>query len=202
MLVKNVCWRKSCMLVKTKIFQEHTFHQHTEKFSPTYFTNIHLNFCSKCSPTYRKFFANILHQHTFYFLFKIFTNIQFFSPTYRKLFANILYKYTYIFLSSPTYRKFFTNILFYTNIFHQHHYSHVTEKNVGEIVCWRKKICSFKIMFVGELCGWKFFCTLAKRIFVGCSNVGERCWLKIYNGEICTLVKTFTDMQLLGVIAN
>ena len=38
------------------------FHQHTEKFSPTYFTNTHLNFC--------------LHQHTF-------------SPTFRKFFTNI-----------------------------------------------------------------------------------------------------------------
>ena len=99
------------MLVKSKIFSR-TY------FSPTYrksFTNIHLNFCSKCSPTYRKFFTNILHQHTFNFLFKFFTNIQFFSPTYRKLFANILHQHTYKFLSSPTYS--FTNI---QKILHQH----------------------------------------------------------------------------------
>jgi len=106
MLAKNVCWRKTCMLVKTNFFfQEDTFHQHTEKFSPTYFTNIHLNFCSKFSPTYSTF-----HQHT-----------EFFSPTY---FTNIhlnfcLHQHT----ASPTYRKFFTNILFFTNIFHQHHHS-------------------------------------------------------------------------------
>ena len=89
MLVKDV--GEKCMLVKTYIFSR-------GYFSPTYiklFTNIHLNFCSKCSPTYRKFFTNILHQHTFNFLFKFFTNIQFFSPTYRKLFANILHQHTY-----------------------------------------------------------------------------------------------------------
>ena len=103
------------MLVKSKIFSR-TY------FSPTYrksFTNIHLNFCSKCSPTYRKFFTNILHQHTFNFLFKFFTNIQFFSPTYRKLFANILHQHTYKFLSSPTYS--FTNI---QKILHQHTFFH------------------------------------------------------------------------------
>ena len=110
---KPVCWWN------LKFFQEHTFHQHTEKVSPTYFTNIHLNFCSKCSPTYRKFFTNILHQHTFNFLFKFFTNIQFFSPTYRKLFANILHQHTYKFLSSPTYS--FTNI---QKILHQHTFFH------------------------------------------------------------------------------
>ena len=110
---KPVCWWN------LKLFQEHTFHQHTEKVSPTYFTNIHLNLCSKCSPTYRKFFTNILHQHTFNFLFKFFTNIQFFSPTYRKLFANILHQYTYKFLSSPTYS--FTNI---QKILHQHTFFH------------------------------------------------------------------------------
>ena len=54
-------------------------HQRTENssptyfFSPTYFTNIHLNFCSNFSPTYKKLFANILHQHTFKLLY---------SPTY------------------------------------------------------------------------------------------------------------------------
>ena len=106
MLVKDV--GETCMLVKTYFFSR-------GYFSPTYFTNIHLNFCSKCSPTYRKFFTNILHQHTFNFLFKFFTNIQFFSPTYRKLFANILHKHTYKFLSSPTYS--FTNI---QKILHQH----------------------------------------------------------------------------------
>ena len=108
MLVKIVCWRKTCMLVKTKIFSR-TY------FSPTYrkvFTNI-------TSPTYRKFFTNILHQHTFNFLFKNFTNIQFFSPTYRKLFANILHQHTYKFLSSPTYS--FTNI---QKILHQHTFFH------------------------------------------------------------------------------
>ena len=113
MLVKYV--GEKCMLVKSKFFSR-TY------FSPTYrksFTNIHLNFCSKCSPTYRKFFTNILHQHTFNFLFKFFTNIQFFSPTYRKLFANILHQYTYKFLSSPTYS--FTNI---QKILHQHTFFH------------------------------------------------------------------------------
>jgi len=96
MLLKNVCWRKTCMLVKTKIF------------SRTYF-----------SPTYRKVFTNILHQHTFEFLFKIFTNIQYFSPTYRIFFSNILHQHTFKFLSSPTYS--FTNI---QKILHQHTFFH------------------------------------------------------------------------------
>ena len=123
--VTNLCWWKMYVGEKPvcwwnlKFFPELTFHQHTEKVSPTYFTNIHLNFCSKCSPTYRKFFTNILHQHTFNFLFKFFTNIQFFSPTYRKLFANILHQHTYKFLSSPTYS--FTNI---QKILHQHTFFH------------------------------------------------------------------------------
>ena len=124
------CWWKTCMLVKTKLFSwkyfsptyrkifTNTLHQHTfsflfifftnmqKKISPTYFTNIHLNFRSKFSPTYSTF-----HQHTVNF-----------SPTY---FTNIhlnfcIHQHT----ASPTYRKFFTNILFFANIFHQHHYSH------------------------------------------------------------------------------
>ena len=48
-----------------------------------------------------------------------------------------------------------------------------------------KKICSFKIMccmYVDELCWWKFFCMLAKSVFVG---------------ELCMLVKIFTNMQFL-----
>ena len=141
---KPVCWWN------LKLFQEHTFHQHTEKVSPTYFTNIHLNFCSKCSPTYRKFFTNILHQHTFNFLFKFFTNIQFFSPTYRKFFANILHQHTYKFLSSPTYRKFFTNILFFTNIFHQHHYSRFSgnyfQVNFMSIYPWKNIFSQKRVM--------------------------------------------------------
>jgi len=84
MLVKNVCWRKTCMLVKTKFFLR-------SYFSPTYFTNIHLNFCSNFSPTYRKIFTNILHQQTFKFLFKFFTNIQYFSPTSKSLFPKSLF---------------------------------------------------------------------------------------------------------------
>ena len=96
MLVKDV--GEKCMLVKTYIFSR-------AYFSPTYFTNIHLIFCSNFSLTYSSF-----HQHT-----------ENFSPTY---FTNIhinfcLHQHT----ASPTYRKFFTNILFFTNIFHQHHYS-------------------------------------------------------------------------------
>jgi len=105
------------MLVKSKFF------------SRTYF-----------SPTYRKSFTNILHQHTFKFMFKMFTNIQKifhqhtaptyssfhqhtenFSPTY---FTNIHINFCpHQHTASPTYRKFFTNILVFTNIFHQHHYS-------------------------------------------------------------------------------
>ena len=80
------CWRKTRMLVKTKIF------------SRTYF-----------SPTYRKVFTNILHQHLFKFLFKIFTNIQYFSPTY-----STFHQHTEKF--SPTY---FTNIHLHFCL-HQH----------------------------------------------------------------------------------
>ena len=61
---------------------------------------------------------------------------------------------------------------------HSPKFHDVGENNVGGKVCWRKKICSFKII-----------CLLVKSIFAGYSNVGE----------ICMLVKTFTDMQLLGV---
>ena len=106
---KPVCWWK------LNFFHENTFHQHTEKFSPTHFTNIHLNFCSYFSPTCKKNFTNILHQHTFKFPFKIFTNIQYFSPTYSKFFTNILHQHTFKFLYSPTYS--FTNI---QKILHQH----------------------------------------------------------------------------------
>ena len=96
--------------------------------SEKFFCWRHMYYHSKVSPTYRKLFTNIIHQHTFKFLFKIFTNIQYFSPTYRKVFTNILHQHTFNFLfhqhtASPTYRKTFTNILFFTNIFHQHHYS-------------------------------------------------------------------------------
>ena len=58
-----------------------------------------------------------------FYLVVPYVTVQYFSPTYRKLFANILHQHTFKFLSSPTYRKFFTNILFFTNMFHQHHYS-------------------------------------------------------------------------------
>ena len=79
---------------------------------------------------------------------------------------------------------------------HQHSppkYHDVGENNVGEIVCWRKKICSFKIIcmlvnYVGEnfsVCWWKVF-LLVKYV----------CWWEVYVGEICMLVKTFTNMQL------
>ena len=88
---------------------------------------------------------------------------------------------------------------------HQHSppkYHDVGENNVGEIVCWRKKICSFKIIcmlvnYVGEnfnVCWRKVFLS---KLYV--------CWWKMllknlcwwnYFTEICMLVKTFTDMQL------
>ena len=79
---------------------------------------------------------------------------------------------------------------------HQHSppkFHDVGENNVGEIVCWRKKICSFKIIcmlvnYVGEnfsVCWWKVF-SLVKYV----------CWWEVYVGEICMLVKTFTNMQL------
>ena len=78
MLVKDVGEKPVCWW-KLNFFHENTFHQHTEKFSPTHFTNIHLNFCSYFSPTCKKNFTNILHQHTFKFLYSptySFTNIQ------------------------------------------------------------------------------------------------------------------------------
>ena len=104
---KPVCWWN------LKFFPELTFHQHTEKVSPTYFTNIHLVFCSNFSLTYSSF-----HQHTENFSPTNFTNIH----------INFcLHQHT----ASPTYRKFFTNILFFTNIFHQHHYSRLKYRNVA-----------------------------------------------------------------------
>ena len=45
----------------------------------------------------------------------------------------------------------------------------------------KKDLLIQNYMYVGELCWWKFFCMLVKSIFAG---------------EICMLVKTFTNMQL------
>ena len=84
------CWRKMAVLMLVKDVGEKCMLVKTYIFLRGYF-----------SPTYIKLF-NMLHQHTFNFLFKFFTNTQFFSPTYRKLFANILHQHTYEFLSSPT----------------------------------------------------------------------------------------------------
>ena len=119
MLEKNLCWRKTSLLVKTKIFSR-TY------FSPTYRKTFHQHayFSEIISPTY------IFHQHlspTY-----IFRQQKYFSPTYIKIFTNIIHQHTYNFewadLFSPTY--YFTNIIF-TNImkfrrwmlvkvFHQH----------------------------------------------------------------------------------
>ena len=81
---------------------------------------------------------------------------------------------------------------------HQHSppkYHDVGENNVGEIVCWRKKICSFKIIcmlvnYVGEnfsVCWWKVF-SLVKYV----------CWWEVYVGEIfyqhAAFTHTFTQI--------
>ena len=133
------CWRKTCMLVKTNFFfKKDTFHQHTEKFSPTYFTNIHLNFCSKFSPTYSTF-----HQHTEFFSPTYFTNIHlnfclhqhtasptyFFSPTYFTNITTVInfgenfpvcwWKYQHTISYIFTNIQVFHQQIFFTNIFHQ-----------------------------------------------------------------------------------
>ena len=86
--------------------------------------------------------------------------------------------------------------------FHRHSppkFHDVSENNVGEIVCWRKKICSFKIIcmlvnYVGEnfdVCWWKVF--LLKKYV---------CWwkmlVKLFHWNVhvdqnffCMLVKSF-----------
>ena len=86
-----VCWRKKnshsklyvcwwIMLVKILMYV-------SEKF----FCWRHMYYCSKVSPTYRKIFTNIIHQHTFNFLFHQHTA----SPTYRKFFTNIFHQHHY-----------------------------------------------------------------------------------------------------------
>ena len=70
------CWRKMAALMLVKDVGEKCMLVKTYIFSRGYF-----------SPTYIKLFTNILHQHTFKFLFKMFTNIQKIfhqhtSPTY------------------------------------------------------------------------------------------------------------------------
>ena len=70
------CWRKMAVLMLVKDVGEKCMLVKTYIFSRGYF-----------SPTYIKLFTNILHQHTFKFLFKMFTNIQEIfhqhtSPTY------------------------------------------------------------------------------------------------------------------------
>ena len=80
---------------------------------------------------------------------------------------------------------------------HQHSppkFHDVGENNVGEIVCWRKKICSFKIIcmlvnYVGEnfdVCWWKVF-LLTKYVCWWKMLVKNVCWWKIYVGEIISL---------------
>ena len=72
---------------------------------------------------------------------------------------------------------------------HQHSppkFHDVGENNVGEIVCWRKKICSFKIIcmlvnYVGEnfdVCWWKVF-LMTKYV----------CWWKPSEPNIWSLIK-------------
>ena len=88
---------------------------------------------------------------------------------------------------------------------HQHSppkFHDVGENNVGEIVCWRKKICSFKIIcmlvnYVGEnfdVCWWKVF-LMTKYVCWWKMLVKNLCWWNYFT-EICMLVKTFTNMQL------
>ena len=80
---------------------------------------------------------------------------------------------------------------------HQHSppkFHDVGENNVGEIVCWRKKICSFKIIcmlvnYVGEnfdVCWWKVF-LMTKYVCWWKMLVKNVCWWKIYVGEIISL---------------
>ena len=56
----------------------------------------------------------------------------------------------------------------------------------------KKDLLIQNYMYVGELCWWKFFCMLAKSVFVG-----EICMLVKDVGEVCMLMKIFTNMQLL-----
>ena len=82
---------------------------------------------------------------------------------------------------------------------HQHSppkFHDVGENNVGEIVCWRKKICSFKIIcmlvnYVGEnfdVCWWKVF-LLTKYVCWWKMLVKNLCWWNYFT-EICMLVKS------------
>ena len=108
---------------------------------------------------------------------------------------------------SPTcsfYSHIYTNFMLVKNL-HQHSppkFHDVGENNVGEIVCWRKNICSFKIIcmlvnYVGEnfdVCWWKVF-LMTKYVCWWKMLVKNVCWWNYFT-EICMLVKTFTNMQL------
>ena len=147
------------ILNEDQIFGSDGFHQHKIcvnmwvkatcwwKFSPTYILHQHF------SPTY------IFHQR------------KHLSPTYRKIFTNIIHQHTYNFewadLYSPTY--YFTNIIF-TNImkfrrwmlvkvFHQHTRFSPTcifHQHISPTLEWP----------VGEACWWNFFCMLVKSMFL------------------------------------
>ena len=75
-----------------------------------------------------------------------------------------------------------------------HQHSPPKFHDVGEIVCWRKKICSFKIIcmlvnYVGEnfdVCWWKVF-LMTKYVCWWKMLVKNVCWWKIYVGEIISL---------------
>ena len=77
--------------------------------------------------------------------------------------------------------------------FHQHSppkLHDVGENNVGEVVCWRKKICSLKTIYMLV----KIFLYVGKKYFR---------WWNMYVGEICMLVKYvfspfFTDEYSVG----
>ena len=97
------CWRN---------FANIPFHKQT--VSPTYFfTNIHF---TNISQTESLMLVNVLHQHK---IFEKVRN--YFSPTYRKVFTNILHQHTFKFLSSPTYSfTNIQKILHQHTFFHQH----------------------------------------------------------------------------------
>ncbi len=87
---------------------------HKQTVSPTYFfTNIHF---TNISQTESLMLVNVLRQHK---IFEKVRN--YFSPTYRKVFTNILHQHTFKFLSSPTYSfTNIQKIIHQHTFFHQH----------------------------------------------------------------------------------